>query len=288
MGARSGEWYVLEDMGYQTLTLEYRVAGNLDGETLAEPFAPVSVEDSEQIFNFNPAALGLIDLTGYGFTSQRANRFVHWIHLVNFTADVGDVNVAVARFRDPLDQSSEILDVEDFMVQTNPATNIRYSKRIICVPQGYLLRLRTNGRALLTDDTIVRMGVYVPETQEEDVLIRRARCCTAGFTDGEFELPGDEPTCPLQGAIDPDIFGIGNGLQNAQVTINTIALGTDTLTLVDFLGNPVGITVNTIVGNAYNVSIQTNDPVVQGQGTLTISRDGCDPVLVPVTFIGPG
>jgi hypothetical protein len=274
-------------MGYQTLTLEYRVAGNLDGETLAEPFAPVSVDDSEQIFKFTPAALGLIDLTGYGFTSQRANRFVHWFHLINFTGAAGDVNASVARFVDPLDQSSGIVDVEELVVQTDPTTSIRYSRKIFCVPQGYLLRLRTTGRAVLTDDTIVRMGVYVPESQEEDVLIRRARCCTENIPDQEFTI-GDQPVCPLSGTIEPEVFFGASGPQPAQVSIDTEALITDVITAEDRIGTPVGVTLDSVAGNIYNITINTDDVIAGGEGTVFVAREGCPTGEIPVNFVAPG
>ncbi len=190
-------------MSLQTFTLEYRVPGALDGDTVSEAFEPGSVTDPEQIFSFSPAQLGLVDLTFQGQRSPRANRYAHWFFLSNYVADVGDVVASVARLQDPTDPSSPVIDVQPLIVQAAAADNIIYSRKCFFIPQGYLLRLRTNGRADESQPTLVRIGVYPPETQLEEVLIRRAKCCTQGIPDQTFE------TC-----IPPNLISFTPGLVN--------------------------------------------------------------------------
>jgi len=185
-------------MSLQTLTLEYRVPGALDGETLSSAFpAGSSVPDPEQIFEFAPSALGLIDLTGEGVLSPPGNRYVHWFYLVNYTAALNDVVASVARLSNPSDESSPIVDVKSLELQAVDGANVLYSRKCFFIPQGYLLRLRTSGRASLAEDTFVRVGVYSPTTQLEEILIRRAKCCTLNIPTNEFPLDGlpcDPPT----------------------------------------------------------------------------------------------
>ena len=215
-------------MSYQTYTLEYRVPGALDGSTLSEAFEAGSVLDPEQLHIFEPAQLGLIDLTFQGQRSPRANRYAHWFYLYNYSGALNDVLASVARYEDPADPSIPIVEVRDLVIQIDPLQSIVYSRQCFFIPQGYLLRLRTAGRADESQDTVVRIGVFPPETQQEEILIRRAKCCLSGIPDQRFEIC--DP--PVLTSFSPPVEIINNPTETFTVTIvGTGFTDTDNVTL---------------------------------------------------------
>jgi len=193
-------------MTFQELTLEYQVPGALDGETINAPFVPGSdVDDPDQVRVFTPGALGILDLTGEANAvgGQYGNRYPIWFFLTNYTANQGDVLATVARRADPTDPSSPLVDELPYLVQPAPTTTNIYSRRILSVPQGFFLRVRTLSRADPNFPTVLRLGVFAPVTQTQEVLIRRAICCTFDIPDQQFPFPDESCDPPLIQGFDP-------------------------------------------------------------------------------------
>lgn len=195
-------------MSLQELTLEYQVPGNLDGETINAPFVPGSdVDDPDQIHVFTPGALGILDLTGASNAvgGQFGNRYPMWLWLTNYTANPGDVLASIARREDPTDGNSPLIDEIPYLFQPAAGATTIYTRRIVFVPQGYFLRLRTLSRDNPAFPTVLRLGVFTPATQLEEVLIRRAICCTFEIDDQVFPLPDTDCDPPVIQDFTPNV-----------------------------------------------------------------------------------
>jgi hypothetical protein len=189
-------------MTLQTLAVEYRVSGPLDGTTLAPEFSTdpradnYLKPDSDNIFVLELDALGLIDptlLTGQAY----ADRFIKWISIYGPAVPTGADNVRVVTYNN----SGGLVTLQNALTVLAVANGI-YSKRCIFVPQGGLLQVR-NMAGSPGSPVVIRIGIWQPDTLDALAAMRQACCCRLG---GVFENPNPPPLL-----LDANSVNIGIG-----------------------------------------------------------------------------
>lgn len=268
-------------MTLQTIAVEYRVPGSLDGVTPApqfslDPRSPDHIKpDEDNIYVVPVKNLGLIDptfLTG----SAYADRFIKWLVVYGPNPPLGPDNINVVT----LDENGNVVTLRN-KITINVAANGVYAKRCIFVPQGGLLQLR-NLVGSAADPIVVRLGIWRPDSLKALAAMRQACCCREG---GRFENTNPPPP-----VIDVNQFNIGieqfcqrqidvvtpDQLQaGTPGTINIIGSGfeaTDNVVFIDPTTNVVLDPTITFVN-----STQFNADFVPGQ---TTGQEGTYDVLV--------
>lgn len=174
-------------MTLQTISVEYRVPGALDGLTPApefslDPGAPNHIApDEDNIYVVNVEDnLGLIDPTFLGGIAY-ADRFIKWVVIYSEALPVGDENIRVVT----RDEDGNLVIVSSTVTPngryagpiTVPAvTNGLYLKRCLMVPQGGLLQVR-NMVGSPGSPVVVRLGIWRPNSLDALAQIRKACCC---------------------------------------------------------------------------------------------------------------
>jgi hypothetical protein len=269
----------------QTVCVEYRVSGALDGLTPAPTFSmnPKSDDfippDEDGIFVVSADDLGLIDPT-FLFGQAYADRFIKTLVIYgpNFPTSPDNVRVVT---RDH-DGALVILKTE---LTINPASSGVYSKRCIFVPQGGMLQvLGMTGSAV--NPIVVRLGIWQPDTLKALAAMRQACCCREG---GIFENPTPPPV-----NIDINDIPIAIPLfcQRTITNVNPSSIGAGDI--VDVIITGTGFEVGDSVVFIDPISFATLGPsiVVDNSTQITASFGvGSYPPLVATTdfdlIIGP-
>ena len=280
-------------MRLQTNCLEFLVSGSLDGATAnpifqrADATQPTRPDppgtDPENIYQFEVANLGLVDLdfpaeaVRPDGTVTRGNRYVTWTY-VNAGSATGGAGsgINVVGFRPG--SSSPILQEAIESLDGKAAV---YLKRCIFVPHGSALQLGPNLVADPSERIIVRLGVFLPRTVNEEELIARACCCMT-----QYDTIADTcPNPPNPESLDPASI-------NAPSSTPVDVIGTN----FEF-GDVVTIPPLTVSGTTFISSTRlrvtvTVDAGDAGQYDVIVTRPGvedCVGILTPgLAVVVPG
>lgn len=176
-------------MALQTIAVEFRVAGDLDGVTPLDPNfqldpllplpAGVDIDPDSGVYVVEvPGNLGLIDPTFFR-GSAYADRFIKWMFID--AADSANLTAAELANVVTRDNDGNVLLLESALTAFVGTSAGAYKKRCTYVPQGGLLQVQN-----VVGPSTVRMGLWRPEGVKDLAAMRQACCCREG---GIFEVP---------------------------------------------------------------------------------------------------
>lgn len=260
-----------------TYVLEYLISELGDGTTPAPQFEVEGAipsdgpfPDDEQIYTFEVARLGLIDLSLSGILpaelaenpSGLGQRYIAWAYAEGFA--LGAVS--------PVQKANRIgpegyVNVQALEVLPAASTTF-YSRRGYIMPQGTVLRLQNMAPLVAGVPFKVRIGVIVPASVRDDALMRQAFCCTEDIptttdsgdecVDPNFLTPGVSPNSITPGVntIQINAFPVSPEAGFTQVTV-TDPVGDIAPTNVEIIfPDTILFTANFTVEGAYSVTLQ--------------------------------
>jgi hypothetical protein len=131
------------------------------------------------IYTFEVDTLGLVDLSFSGVQpsalqadpSTVGQRYVSWLWAKDFSlADPGPVRAANHI-------GGAYVDVE--VLETVPIVSSKmWSRKGYIMPHGTVLRLQSMVPAVVGIPIVVRLAVLIPQTPEEDAMVRESFCCS--------------------------------------------------------------------------------------------------------------
>jgi hypothetical protein len=165
----------------QTYVAEYRISVQADGSTPAPQF-DIKSQPVNGIYVFEVERLGLVDLSFSGpqpaslaaAPSTIGQRYIAWAWAKGFTLGIDPSPVRAANNV----EGAGYFDVE--LLETLPLAAVQfYSRKGYIMPHGTVLRVQNMLPGVAGIPIVLRFGVLIPQTSDEDAQIRESFCCSA-------------------------------------------------------------------------------------------------------------
>lgn len=233
----------------QQWTVQYEIAGAIDGTELAPSAVLFGVTDEEGVMRVATEDLGIIDPDLRGGRASMGDRFISFIRIetavpmpIGFAMSVVDASLSVPGLG--------IIETRRITPPTIAGTVEYISTECTYVPQGQALRVSSMPAPPPGEVHRITLGIKAAVTGDDEARLAEACCCQS-----EAESGGATPAPP-----DPEEF---SAFQSFDFTTELIALNTATDAYFGFSSAFVTTEPELVITRNYSGSIQ---PVTAAPG----------------------